>query len=876
MREDQREMTRGNVTTGLMPIVRMWSRADIAREDSDTAYFDALLYLGEMLTKLVACGLVAAVNEDVDRNRYRLLHRLVRANSIGGWSQVIDEVVNGHTSNHLLPGVRIEQRELLQKRKAGTWQHDSVAKLRQCLIQIGASDEAVPGSMPGRRWFSEFAHLRNKARHGAIPSHLHGSLCQPLEESLKLITGNFNLFRRSWAYLHLNLSGRYRVTKLTQDASLFEPLKSGPSQYLPGGDGVYIYIGQPLYVDLIESDADATDFFFANGGFTSHHYELLSYITGKTKHNSSAPYMAPATSLPESVTQGEKLLEIHESVYANLPSEPTNYVNRPELEAELTEKLTDARNPVVTLLGRGGIGKTSSSIFVLHELSKRNEFEALFWFSARDIDLLEEGPKYVKPEILTEKDIARVFTDLMRSIEDLAEDIEPLSYLREALGGGTKGGPYLFVFDNFETVDNPVELFEWVNQYIRLPNKILITTRFRQFKGDYPVEVSGMSYQETKKLIDSEARRLRVSPLLNDKYRQELYDKSDGHPYVVKILLGEVAAQRRLVPPGSVVETKERILEALFERTFERLSPAAKRVFLILCSWRSIVPLVALEAVMLHRSDEGIDVGPAIEELSQSSFVEILSADSDDQLFVTVPLAAVPYGRRQVDVLLLKNKIQTELRLLRAFGVTKSVDVHEGLKPRVKNFFRYLDQNPDEVEDCLPIVKHIARRYSPAWEDIIYLYEKTESRPFIGAKDATRQYLLSTDSEADRLWGWRKLANLCGRTGDLSGEINALLEMCQLRDVPFKDISYTAGRFLPLFRNHDPLNYTEKQTVISQLVRIMESRVTEAHPDDLGRLAWLCLHVKDAERARGFVQLGLSQDPRNRHLIGLAKTLKVR
>src|SRR5829696_2582989 len=131
MHEGQQRMTQGDITTGLMPIAKMWNRVDIAREDSDTACFDALMYMGEMVTKLVASGLVAAVNEDVDRNRYRLIHRLVRANSIGGWSQVIDEVVSGHTSNYLSPGVRREQRELMQKRKAGTWQHDSVVRLRQ-------------------------------------------------------------------------------------------------------------------------------------------------------------------------------------------------------------------------------------------------------------------------------------------------------------------------------------------------------------------------------------------------------------------------------------------------------------------------------------------------------------------------------------------------------------------------------------------------------------------------------------------------------------------------------------------------------------------------------------------------------------------------
>jgi hypothetical protein len=431
------------------------------------------------------------------------------------------------------------------------------------------------------------------------------------------------------------------------------------------------------------------------------------------------------------------------------------------------------------------------------------------------------------------------------------------------------------VFDNFETVDNPVEVFEWVNEYIRLPNKILITTRFRQFKGDYPIEVSGMSYAETVQLIDTEAHKLGIHHLLTDEYRQDLYNRSGGHPYVIKIFLGEIASKKSLVPLGRVIETRERILEALFERTFRRLTPAAKRTFLTLCSWSSIVPLVVLKAVMLHSPQEGLDVSSAIEELSQSSLVEILESDNHNEEFVTVPLAAVPYGQSQVEVLLLKNKIQSDVRFLEVFGPVRPAEVEEGLEPSIRRFFRYLNANPSEVRPCLPIAKFVAYRYPPTWKRIVNLYEQTETIPFRGAKDATRQYILSAKTNSDKAWGWRKLADLCARTNDSSGEINALLELCQLPTVPFKEISYAAGRFLSLFKNRDPLSYQEKNDVITRLVEIMESRVTEAYADDLGRLVWLCLHISDVDRAKGFVQLGMIKDPRNRHIQRLAKRLSV-
>jgi len=62
-----------------------------------------------------------------------------------------------------------------------------------------------------------------------------------------------------------------------------------------------------------------------------------------------------------------------------------------------------------------------------------------------------------------------------------------IDYLARSLTKSGEG-PLLFVFDNFETVRNPAELYRWLDTYVRLPNKVLITTRFREFKGDYPLE----------------------------------------------------------------------------------------------------------------------------------------------------------------------------------------------------------------------------------------------------------------------------------------------------------------------------------------------------------------------------------------------------
>ena len=60
---------------------------------------------------------------------------------------------------------------------------------------------------------------------------------------------------------------------------------------------------------------------------------------------------------------------------------------------------------------------------------------------------------------------------------------------------------------------------------------------------------------------------------------------------------------------------QDEALLALFERSYNRLTPAAQRVFLTLCNWKSSVPALAVEAVLLRPENQRIDVQGAISEL---------------------------------------------------------------------------------------------------------------------------------------------------------------------------------------------------------------------------------------------------------------------
>src|SRR5262249_32793171 len=142
---------------------------------------------------------------------------------------------------------------------------------------------------------------------------------------------------------------------------------------------------------------------------------------------------------------------------------------------ELASLLTDDRHPIITLQGRGGVGKTSLTLEVLHQIAESSAYYSIVWFSARDIDLLPEGPRIVRPDVLSINDIARDFTSLMHPRRTV-RGREAETYLVAALSGKSADGPFLFVFDNFETIRQQNELYSYLSNCIRLPNKVLITT----------------------------------------------------------------------------------------------------------------------------------------------------------------------------------------------------------------------------------------------------------------------------------------------------------------------------------------------------------------------------------------------------------------
>ncbi len=808
---------------------------------------------------------------------------------------MLDQALSGPPAQFLLTEARPFIRDLTQRVSAADWRHSAVECLATAARAVGV-EYRLPHKVALREFFHLGVRLRNRSRaHGAPTAAQYSAACLPLAQALDLVVDRTELFQLPWVHLHRNLSGKYRVSPLLNSSSAFDYLKRTATEH--HANGVYIGLNsdgrpaRPLAVRLIFTDPNLLEIRLPNGNFKNDQFEVLSYVSNTDERQDGSLWTVPPSRLPKSETEGGATLEPLGSIFANVPPQDRTYIRRPTLERQIRDELKEvSRHRILTLTGPGGIGKTSVAIAAIRDLSQTHDppYDTVLWISARDVDLLEAGPKPVTQAVLSQDDISRLAVERLEPRQRHDSDFSPQSFFEECLRKGG-AGPTLFVLDNFETIQDPADTFRWLDAHIRSPNKVLITTRFRDFRGDYWVEVGGMSDDEAGALVDQHAKSLGVFRLLNRNYKEELIRESGGHPYVLKILLGEVAKEQRAVKPRRAVATADRHLGALFKRTFDALSPAGQRVFLLLCSWRAVVPEIAIEAVSLRPGTERFDVSRALDELRRFSLVEYLEpeveeADSDAAAFVAVPMAAAIFGRSELKVSTFRVAIEEDRKILMEFGPGRAEDVRRGVLPRIESLYqtvaRRADDTPETLEQYLPVLEYLASRVPQAYRRLAVLVSEVSHSDLAveRAKGYLRSFLRSADV-AELLDGWLQLADLCAASGDALGEVHALCEAALLPTSGKEDVGRLANRLNQRVRDLKERNIEtawsgEVRELLGRVIEKMEKELGVLSATDCSRLAWLYLNVGNSDRALSVARIGARREPTNEHCQNLLRRLQ--
>ncbi len=804
-------------------------------------------------------------------------YKLVRADGLGVWEQVISELTGQSHAGYVYSELQQLLAWISQKRtKAGDeWAREIAEECARILELLGMPETEVPGRLSVRHILSQFVRIRNKTKaHGAVGEDFFDNANSHYVSATVKFLENCPIVNWAWYHLSVRQSrNNVRAVQLTGPSPAH--VRSEESKQLrPKTHGIHFRThtrGRLFHCgEMLRSNRECTTFFLPNGGYTNRGIaEFLDYGSGRVEHVELPQYVQPPARLPASATEGAATMDIFANVLGNLPPRPPRYVDRPRLEQELLTRLLDRNHPIITLHGRGGIGKTSLAIHVAHKISEDEtpHFGLILWLSARDLELKPSGATEVRRGIADIDSVCKAIGCLLDK-EQTTDTIAAL--LQDPSSVESKG--ILFVFDNFETLDDPRGFHKFLDTHTHIPNKILITSRERAFKGDYPVEVGGMEYEEAQRLLHTEAVALGINTELVDPASPEIFEYTDGHPFVMRILVGEIAKEGKRVPLKSIVPRRVDLLNVVFERSFNKLSAAGRWAFLCVANWRSVVSELALLVVLGQRN---LDAEEGLEECVRLSLLTRYELADDSYCYGAPELARI-FARKKLDGDPDRLLVQEDMEVLQGFGPLKAEDastvsIGELIDKYLNRCIREATSiEPDSQHRLDSILSSIAELWPAAWLKVSEYRRVTKSDP----NDIRYALRRAVEEQPFDKNAWLARANFAQQEGDETTFIATSLSAVDADPNDVRLIRETACslcRFVDAHKSEIPK--VRRGVYLANLRSHMERIANQLDSTGLSRLAWLFLLEDDQDGAWKYANLGLAKDSTNTHCLKIVERL---
>lgn len=277
------------------------------------------------------------------------------------------------------------------------------------------------------------------------------------------------------------------------------------------------------------------------------------------------------------------LKEYNPKVFHNLPLpefDDTGFVGRKKDVKEITELILNKKNQVISVVGNGGMGKTSTVIKILYDLIEKpeNPFEAVIWLTLKTKTLSHGEFVEIKDGIKEISEVIEKSKQIM--VSDGEEDA--MSCVIEFM----ETFNVLLVLDNLETINTGD-----INEFLRkIPenSKVLITSRL------------GIGEFEIRQKIDGLERQDAIAYYreLSKYYGLELHKQSDNEIYEIinKNLYNNPLSIKWYISgiysgtsPKQMLSHKDDLIEFCISNIFDKLSQTS----------RTILQLFLLENVKL-------------------------------------------------------------------------------------------------------------------------------------------------------------------------------------------------------------------------------------------------------------------------------------
>lgn len=367
------------------------------------------------------------------------------------------------------------------------------------------------------------------------------------------------------------------------------------------------------------------------------------------------------------------------------------------------------------------------------------------------------------------------------------------------------------------------------------------------------------------------AEELGIEGLLNRELIERIYDQTGGHPYVMRVVIGEMAKEAKYTPPTQVLGKRSDIVDAVFERSFNKLSDAGRSVFLTVANWKSDVPDLGLLVVLGTR---GVEVQEGIDECRRLSLIFCNEMAGGLTCYSTPHLArAFAHKKLQGDPDRLV--IQEDLVTLQKFGTTSKSTLHETTQEQliesfVGSCFREIGRSQQAIQRADRLLEALANLWSSGWLRLADFREQASADREAIAYALRR----AVEEEPFSKQAWLRRAEYATKCLDKAVRVASLVSAVEADPTDLLLLREAAGDLCYYVNEHKSEIPATRRGVYLASVRSHMERVADSlDPTGLSRLAWLFLLEGNVPKAREYANRGCAHDPTNVHCLKILERL---
>ncbi len=343
-------------------------------------------------------------------------------------------------------------------------------------------------------------------------------------------------------------------------------------------------------------------------------------------------------------------------------------------------------------------------------------------------------------------------------------------------------------------------------------------------------------------------------------------------PYVMRVLLGEIASDQRRVPLKSLVPRRSDLLDVVFERSFNKLSEDARWVFLCVSNWRSVIPELALVVTLGLR---GLDAERGMEECLRLSLLSRYEL-ADESMSLSAPELARHFGRKKLEGDPDRLLIKEDLELIQSFG---PLHVDQVGRTTIDSLIDKLHQKAMEAAErgdssaiarFDSILVHTAELHPAAWLRVAEFRQTTKATAE-QIDEALRRAVEEMPYSRD---AWLARARHAQANGSDATMIAALVSAVDAdpSDVELiREVAFELCRYIDAHKFEIPI--ARRGVYVASVRSHMEALADDLDATGLSRLAWLFLLEDDKDGAWKYANMGLAKDSVNRHCTKVVERL---